>query len=212
MATSSQRNNTPAPLKSVWKKFNDAKAAPHSQQTVVNGTTDEAHETDPCTKRKDQSKDSVTEHIPDKNSKISSKDIIIPESAVEAHEKDSVSSKDIAHGESSSQGHSTPGSSLSDDVQTTASPSPSETPAPVYRPAPLPAVNPWKARQENMERKRWKDSQEAPPVPLQMDRVVPKPPANVSSKPGNHRPNGIVKTDCTFDLSLFFLVFPLTSV
>src|SRR5271170_1529141 len=103
-------------------------------------------------------------------------------------DKDSISSKDITHGEGSSQGHSTPASSLTDETQTTSPPAP---PAPVYRPAPLPAVNPWKIRQEEMERKRWKESQETPPTPLVPDRVVPKPP---TAKPSN-KPNGVVKTD-----------------
>src|SRR5208282_2538962 len=95
--------------------------------------------------------------------------------ADEAHERDSVSSKDIAQGEGSSQGHSTPASSMTDEAATINSPPPPPAPLPVYRPAPLPQVNPWKARQEEIERKRWKESQETPPVPIQMDRVVPKP-------------------------------------
>src|SRR5579859_3133944 len=77
----------------------------------------------------------------------------------DTHERDSVSSKDITHGETSSQGHSTPASSMADEAQLTSS----TPPAPAFRPAPLPAVNPWKARQEEMERKRWKESQDVPP-------------------------------------------------
>ena len=121
--------------------------------------------------------------------------------ADEAHERDSVSSKDIAHGEGSSQGHSTPASSMTDEAVTINSPPRPAAPIPVYRPAPLPQVNPWKARQEEIERKRWKESQDTPPVPLQMDRVVPKPPTNASSKSGN-KPNGIVKSDGMFYLSV----------
>jgi len=110
--------------------------------------------------------------------------------SVDLHDKDSVSSKDITHGESSSQGQSTPASSLTDETQTSSPPAPA---APAYRPAPLPAVNPWKVRQEEMERKRWKESQETPPTPIVQDRVVPKPP---TAKPSN-KPNGVVKSDGT---------------
>ena len=110
--------------------------------------------------------------------------------ADEFHEGDSVSSKDIAHGEGSSQGHSTPASSLTDEAVMINSPPPPPPPAPVYRPAPLPQVNPWKVRQEENARKLWKESQETPPVPIQMERVVPKPLTNTSSKSGN-KLNGI---------------------
>ena len=114
--------------------------------------------------------------------------LLVNGTSTDPQDKDSVSSKDITHGEGSSRGHSTAASSLTDETQTTSPPAP---PAPVYRPAPLPAVNPWKIRQEEMERKRWKESQETPPTPLVPDRVIPKPP---TAKPSN-KPNGVVKTD-----------------
>ena len=114
----------------------------------------------------------------------------------EAHERDSVSSKDITHGEGSSQGHSTPASSMAENETQAASPTP-PAPVPVYRPAPLPAVNPWKVRREEMERKRWKESQETQPVPLAMERSVPKPPTTAAPRPhtSSNRPNGVSKSD-----------------
>jgi la-related protein 1 len=122
----------------------------------------------------------------------------------EAHERDSVSSKDVAHGEGSSQGHSTPASSMTENEIQPASPTP-PAPTPVYRPAPLPTVNPWKIRKEEMERKRWKESQETPLVPLPVERSVPKPPTSAASKPhaSANRPNGIPKSDGINHLSCF---------
>jgi la-related protein 1 len=168
MATTSQQpqhqQGTSAPLKSVWKKFNESTSnttappapAQSQPQPQVNGTATTADD---------------------------------------AHERDSVSSKDIAHGEGSSQGHSTPASSLTDEAQL-GSPTPSTpTPVPVYRPAPLPPVNPWKMRQEEMERKRWKESQETPPVPLPQERVVPRAPTTSAPRTANNKPNGVVKND-----------------
>ena len=77
-----------------------------------------------------------------------------------------------------------------------ASPTP-PAPTPVYRPAPLPAVNPWKVRREEIERKRWKESQETPPVPLVLERSVPRPPTTAAPKPhtSSNRPNGVSKSD-----------------
>ena len=110
--------------------------------------------------------------------------------SVDNQDKDSLSLKATTHGDGSLQSHSTLAGSLTDEAQATSLAAP---PAPAYRPAPLPTVNPWKARQEEMERKRWKESQETPLTPLQMDRVVPKPPiANSANKP-----NGLVKSDGT---------------
>ena len=122
----------------------------------------------------------------------------------EAHERDSVSSKDIAHGEGSSQGHLTPASSMTENETQPASPTP-PAPTPVYRPAPLPTVNPWKIRKEEMERKRWKESQETPPVPLPVERSVPRPPTSTSSKPhaSVNRPNGVSKSDGIIHLCCF---------
>jgi la-related protein 1 len=170
MATTSQtqpQQGSSAPLKSVWKKFNESNqpntssspATPvHAPQVIpqpqVNGTAPPVDE---------------------------------------SHERDSVSSKDVAHGEGSSQGHSTPASSLTDEAQLT-SPPPT-TPTPVYRPAPLPQVNPWKMRQEEMERKRWKESQETPPVPISQERVVPRPLTTAAPRSAHNRPNGVVKSD-----------------
>ena len=124
--------------------------------------------------------------------------------AEDSHEKESVSSKDAMQGENSEHEPSTSTSSVAGDTQISSAPHP--PPAPAYRPAPLPPVNPWKVRQEEIERKRWKESQDAPPAPLQMDRIVPKPPANVPAKFAN-KPNGAVKSegDGSSLLSLTFL-------
>ena len=57
-------------------------------------------------------------------------------------------------------------------------------------------MNPWKVRQEEQNRKRWKESQEQPLVPLQQERVVPKPPvnANVPAKTST-KANGVGKSE-----------------
>lgn len=54
-------------------------------------------------------------------------------------------------------------------------------------------------RQEELDRKRWKESQEQPLLPLQPDRVVPKPPAASTSGTvkTNHKANGIGKSEGT---------------
>lgn len=90
----------------------------------------------------------------------------------------------------SSQGASTPASSVIEDSQSNA---PTLPPVPSFRPAPLPAVNPWKQRQEAAERQRWKESQEVPIQPLVVERSVPKPPTTVPPKPTStsSKPNGV---------------------
>jgi hypothetical protein len=115
----------------------------------------------------------------------------------------SSSSKDANYG-GSSQGHSTTASSITDEPAESSTEQP-PAPAPVFRPAPLPAVNPWKVRQEEMERKRWKESQDTPPVPIQQERIVLKPPTNVPSKSGN-KPNGVVKSEGFFTLIFSWLM------
>jgi hypothetical protein len=110
----------------------------------------------------------------------------------EAHEKDSVSSKDLHVGEGSSQGQSTPASSLTDDGQSS---SPTVT---GYRLAPIPTVNPWKQRQEEQERKRSKDTQDAPPVLQSLDSLQkPSATAGPSAKSPTftNKPNGVVKSE-----------------
>ena len=52
-----------------------------------------------------------------------------------------------------------------------------------------------------MARKRWKESQDTPPVPIQVDRVVPKPSTNPPAKSSN-KPNGVVKPEGIFSFVL----------
>jgi hypothetical protein len=131
----------------------------------------------------------------------------------DSQDKDSVSSKDITHESSvsskdahfeSQEDHSTPASSWADETPAVASsPSPQKA-TPVLRPAPLPAVNPWKMRQEELDRKRWKESQEQPPVPIQQERVIPKAPTIATLPPKtNNKPNGVGKSDGTWMLIIF---------
>ena len=173
-SSSSVQPTVPSAPKSVWKRL-DTKptSSPSSNQLAqpsINGTSHPSEDS--------QDKDSV-----------SSKDVTTREG--------SVSSKD-AHQESQ-EGHSTSASSWADETPTVgSSPSPPKA-TPVIRPAPLPAVNPWKMRQEELDRKRWKESQEQPLLPLQPDRVVPKPPAASTSGTvkTNHKANGIGKSEGT---------------
>jgi len=116
-------------------------------------------------------------------------------SADEGHDRESISSKDIAHGEGSSQGHSTPPSSMTDEATQIGSPKQPPTTALNYRPAPLPSVNPWKVRQEEAERKRWKDSQEVPMVPIQVDRTVPKSAPQLPQPKFTNKLNGVGKQE-----------------
>ena len=111
------------------------------------------------------------------------------DAADDSHDKDSVSSKDVIQGEGSEHGQSTSGSSMADETQG----SPPAQPV-VYRPAPLPVVNPWKARQEDRERKRWIESQEGPIAPLSMDRSIPKLPTNLPPR-STKLPNGVGQSD-----------------
>jgi La domain len=113
----------------------------------------------------------------------------------ESHDRESISSKDIAHGEGSSQGHSTPASSMAGESTQIGSPEEATTPTPIFRPAPLPAVNPWKARQEEAERKRWKDSQDAPIAPIPLDRAVPKQAPQPLQPKSTNKPNGVGKQE-----------------
>src|ERR1700738_1528855 len=100
----------------------------------------------------------------------------------DARERESVSSKEVAHEEGSSLGQSTPPSSAEESQISLPAPR-----APVFRPAPLPAVNPWTARREEMERQRWVDSQNKELAPLPAERVFPKAPAPKSLA----KPNGV---------------------
>ena len=118
-------------------------------------------------------------------------------SADESHDRESISSKDIAHGEGSSQGHSTPPSSMTDEATQIGSPKQAPTTTLNYRLAPLPPVNPWKARQAEAERKRWKDSQDAPMVPIQLDRIVPTLPPQLPQPKSANKPNGVGKQEGT---------------
>jgi len=97
------------------------------------------------------------EKFPEANSSTTTSQNLVNgnSTADEAHERDSVSSKDLAHGEVSSQGHSTPASSLTDEAVTVNShpPPPTQAATPIYRPAPLPQVNPWKVRREENARR-----------------------------------------------------------
>ena len=198
--TDEVRINSPAPELPPPVVSDDAHApSPSSAYTQKTSLKDKVHTQQHQPTRENQQKSSkvpAKSHLKESTNpqKTSSKDKhqpLVNGTSADLHDKDSVSSKDITHGEASSQGQSTATSSVTDETQTTSPPAP---PLPAYRPAPLPAVNPWKVRQEEMERKRWKESQETPPTPIVQDRVVPKPP---TAKPSN-KPNGVAKSDGTY--------------
>jgi hypothetical protein len=165
MASSSVSTSTPTlprPTKSVWKDVERRKLSEkyHSQPPVVNGhLTDDAQD----------------------GESISSKD----KDSISSKHEGSVSSKDIHHSaETESQGHLTPASSWADDVpNTSSSPTVSKSvPTPVIRPAPIPTVNPWLARQREQERKKQEESVQTtavvippePAKPVQPVKALPK--------------------------------------
>jgi len=174
-SASAATSSLPPPPKSVWKsveyrKLPDTPSSHPPIPAIANGH--------------------FTDDTGDKES-ISSKD----KDSVSSKHEGSLSSKDVQHsGDAESQGHLTPASSWADDVPHTSSPPPPKSvPAPVIRPAPIPPVNPWFARQREQERKKWEESSQTVPAVIPPESAkpvqVPKPAPKA---------NGVVGTFCVW--------------